>query len=67
MAFQYGPYPENNVTANWMLLRAYIDGKTCNVSAAYNNYTASQQPYWGNKWFPGSLYKVIGINRISNA
>jgi len=61
--FQYGPVPENNVTANWFILRASIQNTTCNVSAAYNSYTAVQQPYWGNKWFPGSLYKVVGINR----
>ena len=61
--FQYGPVPENSVTANWFILRASIQNTTCNVSAAYNSYTAAQQPYWGNMWFPGSLYKVIGINR----
>jgi hypothetical protein len=63
--FQYGPYPENNVTANWFILKAGITDNICNVSATYNAYTSVQNPYWGNKWFPGSLYKVVGINRIS--
>lgn len=61
--FQYGPYPENNVTANWMILRAWATNNICNVSAAYNSYTAVQDPYWPNRWFPGSLYKIVGINR----
>lgn len=61
--FQYGPYPENNVTANWFILRAGVTNNICNVSASYNASTSVQQPYWGNKWFPGSLYKVVGINR----
>jgi hypothetical protein len=65
--FQYGPVPENNVSGNWFILRASIQNTTCNVSAAYNSYTAVQQPYWGNRWFPGSLYKVVGINRKENA
>jgi len=63
--FQYGPYPENNVTANWFILKARITDNICNVSAAYNNYTSVQNPNWSNKWFPGSLYKVVGINRKS--
>lgn len=61
--FQYGPYPENNVTANWFILKAGITDNICNVSAAYNAYTSVENPYWNNKWFPGSLYKVVGINR----
>lgn len=61
--FQYGPYPENNVTANWFILRAWVTNNICNVSATYNASTSVQNPYWGNKWFPGSLYKVVGINR----
>lgn len=61
--YQYGPVPENSVTANWFILRASVTNTTCNVSAAYNAYTAVQKPYWGNKWFPGSLYKIVGINR----
>ena len=61
--FQYGPYPENNVTANWFILRAWATNNICNISAAYNAYTATQEPYWGNKWFPGSVYKIVGVNR----
>lgn len=63
--FQYGPYPENNVNANWFILRAWATNNICNISAAYNPYTATQDPDWTNKWFPGSLYKIVGINRIA--
>lgn len=61
--FQYGPFPENNVTANWFILKAGITDNICNVSATYNASTSVQNPHWGNKWFPGSLYKIVGVNR----
>ena len=61
--FQYGPFPENNVTANWFVLKAGITDNICNVSATFDAYTSVQIPDWGNKWFPGSLYKVVGIGR----
>lgn len=61
--FQYGPFPENKVTANWFILRAWTTNNICNISATHNAYTATQVPNWGNKWFPGSVYKIVGINR----
>ena len=58
--------PEGGATGNWFKWYGNIDGVTLSATGGYANANnVGNNNFTGGLWGRGSLYKVVGVNRIA--